>query len=484
MRVGVSLGVIWAILLFGALPVRAASVTRGPYLQLGTPDSIVVRWRTDVATPSRVACGTTVDDLNRIVESEQDTTEHELVVGGLVPDTRYYYSVGTLTEVLAGGDADHFFETAPVAGTSKPSRIWVLGDSGSANADAMAVRDAYYLVTGAQHTHLWLMLGDNAYVARARTRITRAAVFDIYPEMLRKSVLWPTFGNHDGIASHSPTETGPVLRDVQRCRLNAEAGGADIGHGSLLLVRFCQHRISSCWTRSAPTATAGGPMLTWLAEDLAADRAASGSSLTGTTRPTARVLHDSDDPWRWIQELTDMREQRACRSSKTTAWISYCPVTVTATNARILIDGHYGFSDTFGPEHVVDGGDGNARRATGVVSSSRPRSASSAGIVARSTRSPATFRPELSGGEPRSPGDVRFSRNELGSVVLDLDGGRLDVTGDRLGTATELDEFSIVKDPDLVVDFSAQPLTGAAPLTVDFTDLSLMRGHAMGLGFR
>ena len=35
----------------------AATVTRGPYLQMGGPAGIVVRWRTDVATDSRVRYG-------------------------------------------------------------------------------------------------------------------------------------------------------------------------------------------------------------------------------------------------------------------------------------------------------------------------------------------------------------------------------------------------------------------------------------------
>ena len=34
-----------------------AFVTRGPYLQLGTTNSIVVRWRTNVPTTSQVSYG-------------------------------------------------------------------------------------------------------------------------------------------------------------------------------------------------------------------------------------------------------------------------------------------------------------------------------------------------------------------------------------------------------------------------------------------
>ena len=91
------------------------------------------------------------------------TTEHEITLTGLAPDTMYYYSIGTTTETLAGGDNDHYFVTSPSYGTAKSTRIWVIGDSGAAGADAAAVRDAYISFTGTISTDVWLMLGDNAY---------------------------------------------------------------------------------------------------------------------------------------------------------------------------------------------------------------------------------------------------------------------------------------------------------------------------------
>src|SRR5262245_35113308 len=39
-------------------PSLAATVQRGPYLQTGTPTSVIVKWRTDVATSGRVMYGT------------------------------------------------------------------------------------------------------------------------------------------------------------------------------------------------------------------------------------------------------------------------------------------------------------------------------------------------------------------------------------------------------------------------------------------
>ena len=81
-----------------------AAVTRGPYLQLGTPTSIVVRWRTDVASNSRVQYGPAPGSLNSSVDNPTVATEHEVTVTGLSPETQYYYSVGSTTTVMAGNE--------------------------------------------------------------------------------------------------------------------------------------------------------------------------------------------------------------------------------------------------------------------------------------------------------------------------------------------------------------------------------------------
>src|SRR5437773_7426753 len=140
----------------------ANTLTRGPYLQMGSSTSIVVRWRTGTASNSRVRYGADPANLNLTADNSLSTTEHEVRVTGLSPDTEYYYSVGDTTSALAGG-ADFTFYTAPPAGSTEPIRIWAIGDSGTANSNAAAVRNAYATYTGTRYTDVWLMLGDNAY---------------------------------------------------------------------------------------------------------------------------------------------------------------------------------------------------------------------------------------------------------------------------------------------------------------------------------
>src|SRR5438093_7119454 len=184
------------------------SVQRGPYLQTGSPTSVTVKWRTDVSTDSCVHYGTSLSSLSGQTCASTSTTDHVVKLSSLAPDTQYYYSIGTSAGPIAGGDSTYFFLTAPLTGTTKATRIWVLGDSGTNSSSQRAVRDAYYNFTGSRHTDLWLMLGDNAYSDGTDSEY-QGAVFDMYHTMLRKSVLWPTFGNHEAHTASSSSQSGP-----------------------------------------------------------------------------------------------------------------------------------------------------------------------------------------------------------------------------------------------------------------------------------
>ena len=151
-----------------------------------------------------------------MINAGAPTTEHEVRVTDLLPSAVYYYSVGSATTRLAGGDADHFFVTPPAQGAAEPTRIWVLGDAGTAgptgiSGNQTAVKNAYGAFNGAGYTDLILMLGDNAYDNGTDAEYQRA-VFDMYGSFLRRSNLWPTIGNHDTAQSTNPNEaTLPYL---------------------------------------------------------------------------------------------------------------------------------------------------------------------------------------------------------------------------------------------------------------------------------
>lgn len=428
----------------------SASVTRGPYLQIGTPNSAVVRWRTNVATNSRVSIGTTQGSLTTNTDDASLTTEHEIIVSNLSPATKYFYSVGSTTQTLAGNDANHFFVTAPVAGTTTPTRIWVLGDSGTANASAQAVRNAYLSFTGATYTNLWLMLGDNAYETGTDSEY-QAAVFDMYPTVLRQSVLWPALGNHDTAQSSNPPASLPYFA-MFTLPAAAQAGG--IASGTEKYYSFDYANIHFiCLDSMTSDRSASGPMATWLRSDLAS-----------TTRqwtiafwhhpPYSKGSHDSDtDPIlaAMRQNILPILEDAGVDLVLAGHSHSY--------ERSFLIDGHYGLSSTFTAAMKKDGGSGRMD-GTGAYNKATLGPGPHEGAVYAVAGSSG----QISGGTLNHPA-MFISLNNLGSMVLDVNGDTLDAKFIR-ENGVIADYFRIVKGSIVV------PVVPAAPSNLVATAVS------------
>jgi PKD repeat protein len=439
---------------------KTISLSRGPYLQQGGSDSVTVRWRTDVPSDSEVLCGTTQGAL---VSCAQDLTlvqDHAIELTGLDDDTTYYYAIGTTGGVLAGDDADHKFITAPLVGTQRPTRAWIIGDSGRGDQNAMDVRDAYYTAVGSAPTHLWLMLGDNAYDTGTDGEY-QSKLFDIYPTILKQSVLWPTLGNHDSATANSVAETGPYF-DIFTLPTAGESGG--VSSGTEAYYSFDYGNIHFVVLDSTDTPrTPGSTMLMWLASDLAAT-AQDWIIAVWHHPPYSKGSHDSD----LEAPLMEMR-------ANVVPILDDYGVDLTFTGhshsyeRSSPIEGHYGLSGTFDASMLTAGGDGDPASDGPYVKSvvgPDPHS----GIV----HTVAGNGSQTTGGSLDHPAMLR-SLNVLGSVILDVNGNQVDVTMlDSNGVPQ--DQFRILKGTTMglpVADFNPDPVVGAAPLSVDFTDLTL-----------
>ncbi len=413
----------------------AWAIVRGPYLQTLTPTSVRVRWRTWVAQDSRVVYGTSIGSWSVSVTDPTPRTEHEVLVANLVPGTRYYYAIGTTTVLAVGNDERHFFVTPPAAGTRTPLRIWVLGDSGTADANSRAVRDAYLDFTGSLRTNLWLMLGDNAYPDGTDANY-QDAVFDVYPDLLRNTALWPTIGNHDALSADSTTQSGPYY-DIFSLPTAAEAGGLPSGTEAYYSFDYANIHfvvLDSQDTDRSP----GGAMLSWLDADLAAT-AQDWIVAYWHHPPYSEGSHDSDTE----MELIEMRENAL-------PILEAHGVDLVLTGhshgyeRSFLIDGHYGASSTFGPSHVVDGGSGRESSPDGFYLKPGGFSAPHAGAVYTVAGNGGSIVPS-----PLAHPAMYFSTNTLGSVVLDVDGLRLD--------ARMIDPSGVIQDEFTIVKGSACP---------------------------
>ncbi|MSQ48441.1 MAG: hypothetical protein EXR78_08705 [Deltaproteobacteria bacterium] len=436
------------------LPVSAQTLTRGPYLQSGAPTSIVLRWRTSTPLIGVVRYGTTRGSLTLQVQEASARTEHAVRLTRLSPNTTYFYSVGTATATLAGNDANHFFLTSPVVGTAKATRVWVLGDSGTADANARAVRNAYTAFAGTRYTDLWLMLGDNAYTSGTDSEY-QTAVFAMYPTFLRQSVLWPTLGNHDGISADSATQTGTYYRIFTLPR-NAEAGG--IASGTEAYYSFDYGNIHFICLDSFETSrSATGAMATWLRQDL-----------TATTQdwiitffhhpPYTKGSHNSD---------TDIESREMRRNILPILEAGGVDVVLTGHShsyeRSFLLHRHYGDSTTLTSAMKINGGSGRVEGAEAYTK------AASGGIGA--VYAVAGSSGQIGGGLLNHPA-MFISLNNLGSLVLDIKNNRLDAKFLR-ENGTIPDHFTIIKGAPVVrITSPANAATFIAPASVTIQALA------------
>jgi len=392
-----------------------------------------------------VLFGADPDTLVFTADSAEETVEHIIKLEGLTPDTTYYYAVGDGSQIMSGGDAEHFFLTAPVVGTAKPTRIWVLGDSGTGTANARAVRDAYYELTEDVHTDLWLMLGDNAYPDGTDLDY-QVKLFEFYPEMLRKSVLWPSLGNHDAVSANSSNESG-VYYDAFTMPRAAEAGGWPSGTEAYYSFDYANIHFIVLDSMESDRSPASD-MMTWLEID-AGDTDQQWIVAFWHHPPYSKGGHDSDTETRLIdmrQNALPILEDFGVDLVLTGHSHSY--------ERSYLIDGVYGtptppFAELQQSGTILDDGDGR-EPPVGDGFYTKPEFGDDAhqGTVYTVAGSSG----QITNNPPFGHPVMRVAHNVHGSVILDVDGARLDLRFLDLD-GNVLDSFTMIKqgtcsDPD------------------------------------
>ena len=425
-------------------------VVRGPYLQTSSSTGITVRWRTETARDATLRYGTNPDNLDSIVIDQEIKRDHTVVLTGLNPDTRYYYSVGDSSGDFTN-NGDQYFDTHPVTGSPAATRIWVLGDSGTADAKATSVRNAFTQYNGGTHSDVLLMLGDNAYESGEDVEY-QAAVFDMFPRILRNSVVWPTLGNHDAHTADSDSQSGPYY-DIFTLPTNGESGGVASGteayysfdYGNIHFVSLDSHDTNR---------SANGAMATWLENDLAANTQEWIIAFWHHP-PYSKGSHDSDSEWRLQQmreNIVPILESHGVDLVLGGHSHSY--------ERSMLINGHYGTSDTFSNNFIVNGGDGDPNGDGAYTKSTNLNSGAVYTVAGNSG--------QLSDAPLDHP--VMISNLiELGSLVIDVEGDQLDLVFLNNEGAVR-DSFRIVHQSD------SEPPTITQEIDTDILDHDRVAG--------
>lgn len=404
---------------------------QGPYLQSPTTNSVVIRWRTTSYRP--VPCtlryradhsAATEPWSHRISVPTGDA--HEVVLTNLLPGVRYHYCIRTPYRRVAGGE-DCAFVTAPMTGIPRSIRVWVLGDSGTGNDRARAVRDGFQKYVGLRPADLILMLGDNAYEKGSRFDHHKG-LFLPYRNYLFNTPLWPALGNHDIISDGTIPGTCP-FHQFFTLPQRGECGGAPSGSESYYSFDWANVHFV-CLNSTVVALSNSTDMITWLRKDLQVSISQDWLIAFWHHPPYSSGHHDSD---------TEL-ESRIMRSIVIRELENYGVDLVLCGHNHSygrthLLHGHYGEASTFASGNVI------AQATLTATASYHKRGGRTVGNGTIYVVAGCSGKLE---DKPLDHPAMVVKLNTAGSVVLDINDNRLDLNFvDEVGVSR--DSFRIFK---------------------------------------
>jgi hypothetical protein len=329
------------------------ALLRGPYLQSATSTSIIIRWRTDQPSNSSVKIGQAANVLDISVDSDIVTTEHIVKISGLLPKTKYFYSIGSYTEVLQG-DAENYFETAPLPGSKNKFRIGIFGDCGNNTTNQVNVRNQMKAYLGSNYMNAWLLLGDNAYNTGTDAEF-QSNFFNIYKtNFLKQNPLFPCPGNHDYANSSARQDDHAIpYYDIFSPPSQGEAGGVASGtngyysfdYGNIHFLSLDSYGREDNDSRLYDTL---GKQVQWIKQDLAANANKDWVVAYWHHPPFTKGSHDSDTE----TELAKIRQDFIRILERNGVDLVLCGHSHDYERSR-LMKGHYGLESSFTSDHQL-----------------------------------------------------------------------------------------------------------------------------------
>ncbi len=289
---------------------------RAPYIQMLTPDSVVIRWMTGDDELGIVRFGEDRTHLSSIELESSPVKNHTVELSGLKPATRYYYQTGTISNFYPDDTGKQWFYTQPE--NVQPTRIWVIGDSGDASETLDKVRDSalHWMqqnplplnqdvpldesddeFSQAPLINVWIALGDIAYRSGTNEQF-QSALFEPFAEVLPNTALWPVYGNHD-----DRRWTYFRIFDLPE---NAEAGGLASHTENYYSMDYSNIHFVMLDSQDSDRSK-DGEMANWLRRDLAQNKKPWVIAAFHHP-PYTKGSHDSDDTSDSRGRMQQMRE--------------------------------------------------------------------------------------------------------------------------------------------------------------------------------
>jgi hypothetical protein len=277
-------------------------------------------------------------------------------------------------------------------------------------------RDAYLKFTGERGTDVWLTVGDNL------------RMFEIYRKLLMTTPIWPTIGNHD-VADHG-RDGLKAYYDALTVPTKGEAGGEPSGTKQYYSFDYSNIHFV-CLNSEDGSLKSDGEMVKWLEKDLASTKALWRIAYFHRP-PYTRGRYDSDADGR-MGEVRQYVLPVLEKHGVDLVLNGHCHIWQRSG----LLNGHYGKSDTITDANKLDSGDGR-EDGDGVYRKKAGANQGTVYVIAGSS--------VLGSPEPKEHPALVKGVSKLGTTVIDVDKGRLDVRYlDAEGKT--LDYFTIVKTP-------------------------------------
>ncbi|MBK9638467.1 MAG: metallophosphoesterase family protein [Bacteroidetes bacterium] len=334
------------------LPLVLPVISRGPYLQTTTPNSCTIHWRTDVETDSKVSYGLT-QTFGNTVKNFDMVKDHFVKLDGLLPNTKYFYKIGSTVVVLEGG-VENYFHTAPVFYSEQPIQIWALGDFGNGSVQQNQVLQSYLNYLGGKRNDMWIWLGDNAYYNGTDQEYGNF-VFDVYKNQFKNWNFYPALGNHDyGLAGYLSTAslgTNFPYFNIFNLPKYAQCGGVPSNSEKYYSYNWGNVHFIALDSYGALNHT-GSPMYQWLLNDLQLNTA-KWIIAYWHHPPYSKGTHNSDVEI----ELIDMRENIVPLLERFGVDLVLTGHSHTYERSYFM-HGHYGLESTFNSSNLIQAGDG------------------------------------------------------------------------------------------------------------------------------
>lgn len=409
---------------------------RAPYIQMLTPDSVVIRWITTDNQLGIIRFSEDYQYLSSIELEESPTKNHTVKLSNLKPATKYYYQTGEV-DSFQNIDVEHQWFYTPSLVTV-PTRIWVMGGSGMPGETLDQVRDSAFEWMRQQPRNsaaesesvnpglidVWIALGDMAYQSGSNAQY-QSALFEPYADLLANTVLWPIYGHRD--------DRRWAYFKIFNVPENAEVGGVASHTENYYAMDYSNVHFVMLDSQASDRST-DGEMLNWLKRDLAANKKP-WIIAAFHHPPYSKGSFDSDDANHADGRAQDMREQ--VLPILEAAGVDLVLSSYSHSYQRsYLIDCVYQQSGSFSEKNIVSTGINDKHQQYVKPLQNRSHQGTIYAVVGSSS----TVDEE----EPGHPVH-HIGLLEAGSMVIDVDDNKL--TARFINDKGELrDEFSIRKE--------------------------------------